>query len=145
MRRSQSRGVWEEAALSAGPPLRDALPGLCTECWLRGTGRRPSPAALSRLSSGFSGAGAGHSAAIAQSPGKDDPETVRPKATTRLGFSNELGSRPHGKSEFRFQVLPRLALLVSSTPPTWQSPGAPHFRAQLSGIPILRPGGHRHC
>lgn len=65
MRRSQSRGAWEEAAPSAGPPLRDALPGLCSERGLRGTGRRPSPAALSRLSSGFSGAGAGHSAAIA--------------------------------------------------------------------------------
>lgn len=116
MQRSQSRGVWEEAAPSVGPPLRDALPGLCTERRLRGTGRCPSPAALSRLSSEFSGAGAGHSAAIAQSPGKDDPATVRPKATTRLGFSNELGSRPHGKSEFRSQVLPRLALLVSSTP-----------------------------
>lgn len=116
VQRSQSRGVWEEAAPSVGPPLRDALPGLCTERRLRGTGRCPSPAALSRLSSEFSGAGAGHSAAIAQSPGKDDPATVRPKATTRLGFSNELGSRPHGKSEFRSQVLPRLALLVSSTP-----------------------------
>lgn len=51
-----------------------------------------------------------------QSPGKDDPATVRPKATTRLEFSNELGPRPHGKSEFRFQVLPRLTLLVSPTP-----------------------------
>lgn len=61
---------------------------------LRGTGRPPSPAALSRLSSGLSGAGAGHSAAIARSPGKDDLSTVRPRATTRLGFSNELGSRP---------------------------------------------------
>lgn len=106
MRRSQSRWAWEEAAPSAGPPLRDALPGLCPERRLRGTGRRPSPAALSRLSSGFSGTGAGHSAAIAQSPGKDDPATVRPKATTRLGFSNELGSRPHGKSEFRFSGAP---------------------------------------
>lgn len=116
VRRSQSRGAWEVAAVSAGPPLRDALPGLCTERGLPGTRLRPSPAALSRLSSGFSGAGAGHSAAIAQSPGKDDPATVRPKATTRLGFSNELGSRPHEKSEFRFQVLPQQTLLVSPTP-----------------------------
>lgn len=49
VRRSQSRGAWEAAAVSAGPLLRDALPGLCTERGLRGTGLHPSPAALSRL------------------------------------------------------------------------------------------------
>lgn len=133
MRRSQSRGAWEEAAPSAGPPLRDALPGLCPERRLRSTGRRPSPAALSRLSSGFSGTGAGHSAAIAQSPGKDDPATVRPKATTRLGFSNELGSRPHGKSEFRFSGAPTPDPL--GLPPTPHPGRAPE--RHISGLSFL--------
>lgn len=126
--------LWPASAGRAPGPVQRA----------RTAGHRPSPAVLSHLSSGFSGTEAGHSAAIARSPGKDDPSTVQPKATTRLGFSNELGSRPHGKSEFCFQVLPRLPLLLSPPPP-WHIPGAPHLRAQLSGIPSLRPGGHRHC
>lgn len=100
------------------PPVRERSQACALARGLRGTGRRPSPAALSRLSSGLSGAGAGQSAAIARSPGKDDLSTVRPKATTRLGFSNELGSRPHRRSEFCFvfQALPRLSLFAIPNP-----------------------------
>lgn len=58
--------------------------------------------------------------------GKDDPSTARPRATTGLGFSNELGSRPHGRSRVFFSGAPTPIPLAVPTP-TPADPGNATF------------------
>lgn len=134
MRRAQSHRAREEAPLRPGwlgnPPdrpepsaaagrtpagaLRAAGPRLPVpgeRGGLRGCGSpgRPSPAALSRWSSGFPGSEAGHSAAIAAgapwSQEKDDPRPAGPRpprdSGSRMNLGGDHAARTKARDVFR--------------------------------------------
>jgi hypothetical protein len=143
VRRSQSRGAWEVAAVSAGPPLRDALPGLALSAGCRAPGYVPALRLYRACHLGSPVQGRATAPPSLRAQGKMIPRPSGQKQPRDSGSRMNLGRDHTRRASFVFRCS-HSRPSWSPQPPSWQSPGAPHFRAQLSGIPILCPGGHRH-
>lgn len=137
---------WEEAAPSSGPPVRDALPACALRAGCGAPGAVPALRLYCSCHLGSRVQGRATAPPSRRAQGKTIPRPSGQKQPRDSGARMNLGRDHTGRASFVFRCF-HACPVGDPHPPVLADPrsGAPHFRDQLSGIPSLRPGGHRHC
>lgn len=103
MRRSQSRGAWEEAAPSAGPPLRDALPACALSAGCGAPGAVPALRLYRACHLGSRVQGRATAPPSLRAQGKMIPRPSGQKQPRDSGSRMNLGRDHTGRASFVFR------------------------------------------